>query len=82
MRAAIENLSEAVTDVTVTSHNGLVTIGARMAPVKKSGFVNPETEKKMSEKMQQDLVEEISKSIEKIQGIKDIIYDIETPNFS
>jgi cytidylate kinase len=80
--AAIQNLSEALTEVKVTSHNGLVNIKARMSSIKKSGHVNPKTQKKMSEKMQQDLVEEISRSVEKIKGVKDIIYDIETPHFS
>ncbi|MBW1641595.1 MAG: cytidylate kinase-like family protein [Deltaproteobacteria bacterium] len=82
VKAAIQNLSEAVTEVKVTSNNGLVNIKAQMSSIRKSGYVNPETEKKMSEKMQHDLIEEISRSVGEIPGIKDIIYDIETPHFS
>lgn len=81
VKAAIQNLFELVDKIEVTSHNGNVNIKAKMSQIRKSGYVNPDTEKKMSKNMQHDLIEEISRSIKGISGINDIIYDIETPCF-
>jgi cytidylate kinase len=82
VKAAVQNLTEAISDLKVTSANGLVNIKAAMLSIKKLGYANAETEKKMSKKMQEDLIEDISKSVEQIPGIRDITYEIKTPTFS
>ncbi|UCH22223.1 MAG: cytidylate kinase-like family protein [Deltaproteobacteria bacterium] len=78
VRAALQ----AVCKAEVSANDGIVFIKVPAQKIRKTGYTSPMLQSFVKERIREDLIKEIEGIVEKIQDIKDVIYDVDVPYYS
>lgn len=90
-RAALENLTlasqveAALADIggaEITAADGVVRVRAKGKKLKVTGYTRPGMQQRVTQRIQEDLHQEITTRVAKIPGVKDLIFDIDPPYYT
>ncbi|MFC1895248.1 AAA family ATPase, partial [Thermodesulfobacteriota bacterium] len=69
-------------DAAVTSDNGVVRVRVGAQKLRKTGFAAPELQRRVRERIREDLMRDIVQIAKRIPGVREVVCDVDLPYYS